>query len=182
MGKFSVVNLFTVYTVTSLKVLLKILIAWLCGAIYFAVCIMAVGNFFWRGMGGGGALQCCPLLKSHTLDICRHNFGRRLLHANAVRKKRHSGVKFVCMRISRFRTWVRHWSLCRKIRIISLAHTQRSSAIAQTPYGAARRTPIPMRTCQGATNNIRWLACVPTLLRARHEFWLVHFVRMFAPL
>ena len=62
----------------------------------------------------------------------------------------------VWMRITRFRTWVGHWSLrSRENMDISLAHIQRSTAIAQ-PIP----TPIHMWTRRGAQNSGRWLACV----------------------
>ena len=38
----------------------------------------------------------------------------------------HSEVNFVCVRLPRFRTWVRHWSLRKKNKDVWLAHTQQS--------------------------------------------------------
>ena len=53
------------------------------------------------------------LLKPHMLDICRHisatDGDTQMQFLN------HSEVKFECVRIPRFRTWVRHWSLHKKI-------------------------------------------------------------------
>ena len=61
---------------------------------------------------------------------------------------------FVCVRIPRVSTWVRHWPLRRKKYGFSLVHTQRSAAIAQ---------PIPMRQSKwqcGRVLCVRWLASV----------------------
>ena len=64
----------------------------------------------------------------------------------------------MCVRIPRVSTWVRHWSQRRKNVEISLAHTQRSAAIAQ---------PIPIRQSQWKCGRIGehqmlcgdWLVC-----------------------
>ena len=66
---------------------------------------------------------------------------------------------------------------------ISLAHTQRSTAMAQ-PIP----TPIPMRTHRGAPNGVRRAViglCLKQSLYATTlwlEFWLMHFVRTYAPM
>ena len=72
----------------------------------------------------------------------------------------------MCVRIPRVSTWVRHWSLRRKNMDISLAHTQRSAAIAQ-PIPTA----IPIRTRQGAPNGVRWLACVSNNLCMQQPYY-----------
>ena len=72
----------------------------------------------------------------------------------------HSEVKFVWVRIPRFRTWVRHWFLRRKI---SLAHTQRSTAIAQpNPYGVRQYLCGRVGEHQIACSD--WLVCQTTSL------------------
>ena len=52
-------------------------------------------------------------LKPHTLHICRHisatDGNMQMQFVN------HSEVKFVCLQIPCFRTWVKYWSLRRKI-------------------------------------------------------------------
>ena len=69
-----------------------------------------------------------------------------------------SEVKLVCVRIPRVSTRVRHWSQCRKNVDISLAHTQRSAAIAQ---------PIPIQGSQWQCGLVRehQLLCGDWLVR-----------------
>ena len=109
------------------------------------------------------AVEAVWWLKPHTLDIYRHisaaDGDTQMQFLN------HSEVKFVCVHIPRFCTLVRHR---RKIIMdISLAHTQRSTAIAQ-PIP----TPIPMRTRRGAPNSVRWLACVSNNLCMQQPYYV----------
>ena len=53
-----------------------------------------------------GRLTVIVMLKPHTLDICRHISATDC--DTEMQFVTHSEVKFVCVRIPRFRTWVRH--------------------------------------------------------------------------
>ena len=122
-------------------------------------------------------------LKQHMLDICRHisaaDGDTQMQFVN------NSEVKFVCLRIPCFRTWVRHWSLCRKKYgyLIGPYRTFNHHRTAN-PYAN------PYADASGSTKIAcgDWLVCQTTSvcnnpkLRARLEFWLVHFLRTYPPM
>ena len=76
-------------------------------------------------------------------------------------------MKCLCVRMPRFRTSVRHWTLRRKIWISHWPMPNVHTAIAQ-PIPM----PIPMWTCQGAPNSVQWLACKSNNLCVQQPYYV----------
>ena len=74
----------------------------------------------------------------------------------------HSEVKFVCLWIPCFRTWIRHWKYGYLIGPYLTFNRHRTA----NPYA------IPMRLHRGAPNSMPWLACVSNNLCMQQPFYV----------
>ena len=106
------------------------------------------------------------IIKPNALDICRH-----ISAADAdtqIQFVNHSAVKFVCVRIPRVVTWVRYWSVRRKIVYGYL--------IGPYPMFNRHRTANPYSNlyadASGAPNGVRWLACVSSSLCMQQPYYM----------
>ena len=117
------------------------------------------------------------MLKSHVLEICR-----LILTADGNTQMQflnHSEVRFLCVRLLCFPTWVWNWCLdVEKYGYFIGPYPTFKFHRTANPYA------IPMRTCRGAPNtcSMRWLACVSNNLCMQQpllcewlKFCLLHF-------